>query len=438
MSSTEPPSRTSRGLSHEAKSIKDELESKGKVERVREVDADETRKRNFRKFYEDDSESEKEGASSRPSPFDLYSRKGDSDLNDVDGAKIPSPAYSAPPDLNSMDSGANEPSDEADDPLPQSDGFWQGRDEADFPPNAQGSPNRMQESGKNKKNGASSEEIPFLEVKGDKKGKTLPQGKMAADGSKEKAGAFHPLGKTDKPAKQMGHAAEKKLPSPFEEAAHLTARPLKKEEKEGRGKEFSVRSKDKEKARSEDEGSPMGAYQMPHDTQDHHEGRGEKRGKEHKMAGLEATSNTSFTGEIASFAANATTRATPYLNANTMTLFFQMVGSIYAMTGPTGVNLTEVLLSNPAFAGSKFYGSTIRIEKYATAPDSFNITLSGSDEAVVSFQENMPSLMAAFQNGNFSFKVNRLDVEYATQKPLFRRKERGEGKQDSDDFGGRR
>ena len=98
------------------------------------------------------------------------------------------------------------------------------------------------------------------------------------------------------------------------------------------------------------------------------------------------------------------------------------------MAGPQGVNRTEIVLNNPAYASSRFYGSTITIEKYATAPDSFNIRLTGSQQAVASFKENIPSLMSAFENVNFSFKVHRLDVEYTMERPVFRRKEKGEDK----------
>jgi hypothetical protein len=59
---------------------------------------------------------------------------------------------------------------------------------------------------------------------------------------------------------------------------------------------------------------------------------------------------------------------------------------------------------------------------------------------VVSFKENIASLTAAFQNGNFPFKINRLEVQYAVEKPIFRRKEKKEEKGDAGggDLGERR
>lgn len=130
----------------------------------------------------------------------------------------------------------------------------------------------------------------------------------------------------------------------------------------------------------------------------------------------------------------AVTQAAPYLNEKTMALFQQMVGTIYIINSRPGVSTTEVVLNSPAFKDSKFFGSTITIEKYATAPNSLNIRLTGSNEAVSAFNQNLSSLVAAFQNGNFSFRIGRIDTAYQVDKPVFRRKE--EEKKDSGDFKG--
>lgn len=126
----------------------------------------------------------------------------------------------------------------------------------------------------------------------------------------------------------------------------------------------------------------------------------------------------------------AATQAAPYLSPDTMALFQQMVGTIYVMNSRTGISTTEVLLNSPAFANSKFFGSTITIEKYATAPDALNIRLSGSTEAVNAFNQNLPSLMAAFEQNKFQFKV-RIETAYKMDKvdrPVFQRKDKGDGK----------
>ena len=141
-----------------------------------------------------------------------------------------------------------------------------------------------------------------------------------------------------------------------------------------------------------------------------------------------------FAPDIQPLAQAAATQAAPYLTADTMALFYQMVGTIYVMTAPTGISRTEIVLNTPAFATSKFFGSTITIEKYATAPDSLNIRLTGSNEAVQSFNQNISSLVAAFEQGKFAFRIGRIEASYQTvDKPVFRRKERG-GEKDSGAF----
>lgn len=132
----------------------------------------------------------------------------------------------------------------------------------------------------------------------------------------------------------------------------------------------------------------------------------------------------------------ATQSVAAYLRPETVPLFYQMVGSIIVMSTPPGISRTEFILNNPAFANSKFFGATVELIKYSTAPDSYNIRLSGSNEAVAAFNQNLPNLMAAFQTGHFSFRIGRIDAEYANDRPVLRRKEgteeggQGESKHD--------
>lgn len=441
MSSTEPPSRVPpRGHGHQTKAEADALSSKGKVEKVREVDADETRKRKFLKAYEESSIEEEEPESEkRPSPFDLYSykpiegkepgpRKG---LGSVDDAIVASPAYTPPPDLDAMEAQPEE--DVEDSGLPQSDGFWE---DVDFPPDHPTPPPAFQETPQAKM--GREQPVP----KADQKKKSEP---LAA---KKEASPFGPPGKVEKEAK----SEKKKLLSPIEEAAHKEKEAAQKkkktelfEERELQGRpttreeKGAVKADRKEKAkREESEATVQGAAWVQ--PEEREKGGGGKRGHDQKVVEIDTAAMKGLPAHIAAAATTAANQATSYLHPSTVSLFFQMVGTMYMMSGPQGISRTEILLNNPAFAASKFFGSTIRIEKYATAPDSFNITLSGSTEAVASFKDNIPSLMAAFQNGNFLFKVNRLDVEYSTERPVYRRKEKGEEKENmgGGDFGDRR
>ena len=380
MSSTEPPSRMPpRGQSQETKAARDEISSKGKVEKVREVDADETRKRKFLKYYEEDSPPETDGAETeRPTPFDLYSGKAEAKEEDSDA-----PVASAPPPPHQADVPLlGTEKQEKEDGLPHSEDFWK---KTDFPPDRPIPPHSLQEKPSAKKE---------------------PKGAGKKENQKEEIVSPFAL-----PSK----VEKKKAPS-------SQSSPLQPETKEvPKSKEgtFSPKVSEREKRNlqaKETERTSDVAYFRSEER--------EKEGKRGEKIELESASLPPLPAHIQPLAAAATTQAASYIHPSTMSLFFQMVGTMYVMAGTPGVQLTEIVLNSPAYAESKFYGSIIRIEKYATAPDSFNITLSGSNQAVVSFKENVPGLLAAFQNGQFPFKVNRLDVEYRIEKPVYRRKER--------------
>lgn len=146
-----------------------------------------------------------------------------------------------------------------------------------------------------------------------------------------------------------------------------------------------------------------------------------EKGEEKKIAPLQfPTTLISVPESVLPSVEKAVSSVTSYLHPTTLTLFTQMVGTIYVMSGKAGISQTEVVLNHPSFADSPFYGSTIIIEKYDIAPDSFNIRLLGDQAAVNTFNENIPNLMNAFQNGKFTFRVNRIEAEYT---PPVRRKE---------------
>ena len=143
-----------------------------------------------------------------------------------------------------------------------------------------------------------------------------------------------------------------------------------------------------------------------------------------KKPGVEliAPSIPALPTDVQPVAQMAAAQAAPYLSDHIVPLFYQMVGTITVMSQTPDIQTTEVMLNAPNFAHSKFFGSTIEITKYATAPDSFNIRLTGSNEAVNSFQQNIPSLMSAFQRE--SIVVNRIEAHYTSvERPLVRRKE---------------
>lgn len=132
----------------------------------------------------------------------------------------------------------------------------------------------------------------------------------------------------------------------------------------------------------------------------------------------------------------ALSAASPYLSPEVANLFKHMVGTILFMESTTpGISRTEVFLTSSAFQKSVFFNSTILIEKYSTAPDSFNIRLSGSPEAVKIFNNNIDSLIngftTAYENRTVKFRVGRIEASYAAERPLFRRKSKS-GEKDTE------
>jgi hypothetical protein len=111
------------------------------------------------------------------------------------------------------------------------------------------------------------------------------------------------------------------------------------------------------------------------------------------------------------------------LDPQVMALYERMMGVIVVMSASDKTE-TTMTLNAPQFASSVFFGSQIIIQEYSTAPQTFNIQINGSPQAVALFQGNADDLMAAFQYGNQNFKVNRLEMGYLKgERHLVRGKE---------------
>ncbi len=490
MSSTEPPSRIPpRQGAHETKAARDELSSKGKVEKVREVDPDEeARKKKFMQYYKG---VEEEGPQEeRPSPFDIYSGKAKTaeealpspfgakpapSFGDVEDAAIPGPSSTPPPTIAPRENAEDE-DEVTSGVLPQSEDFWEDFDLPDQPiaqaqyqeiterfegtvpgkekeekkhvgPPVSEHKKRVQEIKKKE------EEVLLTQRKVEKKeemheklekrkkeeepppflgppGKAAPKEKMREAKPRPGAAPFFEEKKPETLKKAIPKEPEsekkKKLPSPYEKAP--TAAPIRPRKETELRQAPSIPYKQKEQQMEKEEGpvlTPQEIAAAPLKSEERELGGGGKRGKEEQILEIEAPSLPELPKNIQPMAMTATTQASSFLTPATVSLFYQMVGTFYVMAGQQGINRTEVVLNNPAYANSKFYGATITIEKYATAPDSFNIRLTGSHEAVTLFKDNIPSLLTAFQNGNFSFRIGRIDAEYTIERPIFRRKEKG-------------
>lgn len=114
----------------------------------------------------------------------------------------------------------------------------------------------------------------------------------------------------------------------------------------------------------------------------------------------------------------------PYLHLSTamLDLFDRMVGVLTVMDS-SGIKETTIHLTAPQYATSVFFGAEIVLTEYSTAPKTFNIELKGSPQAMALFQGNANELAAAFQGGNYSFRINRIETSLLPTLRV-RRKER--------------
>lgn len=111
------------------------------------------------------------------------------------------------------------------------------------------------------------------------------------------------------------------------------------------------------------------------------------------------------------------------LSSQVQDLFNKMVGAMMIMK-ESELTETTILLDSSQFASSPFFGSKVVIQEFSTAPKAFNIHFIGSPEATALMQAHAGDLVAAFQQNNYSFKVNRLETHIAVEeRSLFIRKE---------------
>ncbi len=107
-----------------------------------------------------------------------------------------------------------------------------------------------------------------------------------------------------------------------------------------------------------------------------------------------------------------------HLSSDTYQLFEKMVGAII-IQDHSGIKSTTITLSLPH---SVFDKAEITFDKYQTAPNSYNLQLKGSPEAVALFTSNIDDLAAAFKQGQHAFEVNILRPALTSKKSLIRRK----------------
>lgn len=399
-----------------------EKERGKRVEKVENVDPDEQarnrRKETFRMMMEEGEEPKTTSSSKAPSPVDLFSSTSSKkSFESAENSALPSPQTSPPPTVKPS---ASHMEVEDHEDLPHSKEFWHQVNLPDEPPPSKP---RM----------ASKEEEEFDAV---------PQPEKRA--KRNESGAFpgqRPIDSTHQ--QDPGSFSKKEIPSQSEKRAptarywepehkiERSAIPLsseKEEEEDAQTKKLGKKKgpkellRDQEEAPTNDQRSIQPFAEPPEKTNSW-----EKHSKDKLDKSLPATPQLS--PDLRQTAVQAVSQAQPYLTQETLPLFFQLIGSILVMVNRSGINKTEIRLVGSTFKNSKFYGSTIEIIKFSTAPDSINIHLTGTNEAVTAFNQNLSQLRAAFETGKFKFRVGRLVAEYSPARASVHRKKMDEGEE---------
>jgi hypothetical protein len=166
--------------------------------------------------------------------------------------------------------------------------------------------------------------------------------------------------------------------------------------------------------------------QKKHDK--HHD---ETMGPIHREPSLDTVGITNdFSGvqEVHTPAEASPLPAVSHLSPQMYDLFEQMAGVIMIQHS-SGQTTTTVTIN---MKGSIFDGSEVVFNQYQTAPQSYNLELKGSPEAVKMFSENIPLLDASFKEAGFKFDVNILSPSLS-KKGSSRRVKRKSGSEDKKD-----
>lgn len=475
-----PPSPSSSKDKADEKKFREEMQ---KIEKVREVDPDEqSRKRRDQLAFELDKNKPEtmspKSSSLLPSPLDVNFYKAEkeskqsrasssersirSSADYSSSTPVPSPAYSPAPTVQTS---SPAPKQTTGQDLPNSPVFWQTTDlstndiepEQNFsePPTPQ-----IRTAAPIQSNEAPDEDDSYEYVyqpepspeAGTNKEKHLSSRKSSpapsethSEPSKEKKTSAL---REEKPSTHKTSETELSKPSsvtsPKSEQAQTAtpAQPLspKGEEESMLGTSSNMPMTARESAlsqKSEEKTAavrPTGEKFAPVSSLKDQTAKDQEKGEgENKKSSAEAIPAvvSQFAPDVQGFIQSAASALPSYASHETAALWQQMVGTIYVATSRPGISTTTVTLDSAAFTGSKFFGSTITIDKYATAPNALNISLSGSPEAVSAFNQNLPTLAAAFKQGNFPFTV-QLKTSYRTDKPVFHRKEKEDLKDSKD------
>ncbi len=401
------------------------------IEKVKEIDADENRKR---KKQRGEPEEEASSMQKFSSPMEIAREK--TPKTDLFRKNFSAKQGFGSPVASTTPSPSFSSESEPTEGLPSSNLFWQGAPLNAPEKKSERSLKKPSEKSKelpSKKSSKEEKVEPFFEK--EEISPTPVDPKKASSNTKEVKESVSSQEKEEKPFEKKPHIPANKTSSLEEKrkdpSFSTEKKPLRRKKKKEINEPITPKKeapslKEKKKGRKTSSKTPLKHIAdnfapmlvLPSENKEtsfHKEG---KKKETHPIAGLDSIK---IPPEIAAEGLSATTSLPSYISPQVQNLFAQMVSTILVMQTKEIVS-TQVELNTPSFEKSIFKGAIITIDRYSTAPGSFNIRLSGSPEAVQLFEKNISTLQAAFQKGKFSFRVSRLETSLKEGRPLVQRK----------------
>lgn len=109
-------------------------------------------------------------------------------------------------------------------------------------------------------------------------------------------------------------------------------------------------------------------------------------------------------------------------------LFNRMVGVITILSMTPGISETTIHLTSEQFASSLFYGTEVVIKEDRNAKNQFNIEINAPAQAATLLNQQLPALVASFENGGYRFTVKQIRVNIVdkSESPFKRKAKMGE------------
>ncbi|MCB1072408.1 MAG: hypothetical protein KDK96_04810 [Chlamydiia bacterium] len=233
-------------------------------------------------------------------------------------------------------------------------------------------------------------------------GEELPKEKTEEESLKEETFA----GIKEGPAKEMARG-----PSPF--------------------KRFSPQEARTQKMGKEGQAAALEGLPVPRSSEGEQGEMGGRGKKKDEDSFLEANSQTAgiplptFENPFPAIVPSEEIPAYSKLSADVHELFEKM-GGVIMIQQDKGITTTTMNINMP---GSVFDGTQVILDRYSTAPNSYNIQLVGNPDSVKIFNQNLDALKESFKQANFNFETNILNPILTTSKksPHLIRRAKGAG-----------